>query len=210
MSTILIKKNDTSGHIPASGDLTNDSGGAEIAVNTADGKLYTKNSAGEIVELIKQKMKKVLFFSSTTTWVVPSGVDYCIAEVCGGGGGGSGISGFPATAGANSEVSYGGEVFSGVGGDAVLIAYMGDEATCRSGRAFSGQSAFFACGKADHSFAGVIPAAVRKYEINLSPGETVTITVGAGGVQGGLITGGVPGPGTANGGSGFINIEYYI
>jgi len=61
MSTILIKKNDTSGHIPASGDLTNDSGGAEIAVNTADGKLYTKNSAGEIVELIKQKMKKVLF-----------------------------------------------------------------------------------------------------------------------------------------------------
>jgi len=84
MSTILIKKNDTSGQIPASGDLTNDSGGAEIAVNTADGKLYTKNSEGEIVELIKQKMKKVLFFSATTTWVVPSGVDYCIAEVCGG------------------------------------------------------------------------------------------------------------------------------
>jgi len=105
MSTILIKKNDTIGHIPASGDLTNDSGGAEIAVNTADGKIYTKNSAGEIVELIKQKMKKVLFFSSTTTWVVPSGVDYCIAEVCGGGGGGA-HNGTP-TAGANSEVSCG-------------------------------------------------------------------------------------------------------
>ena len=86
---------------------------------------------------------------------------------------------------------------------------MGDRATCRSGRPFSGQSAFFACGKAQHSFAGVIPAAVRKYEIGLTPGEIVTITVGAGGVQGTMDTG-YPGPGTANGGSGFINIEYYI
>ena len=208
MSTILIKKNDTSGHIPASGDLTNDSGGAEIAVNTADGKLYTKNSAGEIVELIKQKMKKVLFFSSTTTWVVPSGVDYCIAEVCGGGGGGAGI-GAAATAGANSAVSCGDGTFSGVGGDPVLINYMGDGGTCRSGREFSGQSAFFACYRGAGSFAGMIPAAVNKFGIELTPGETVTITVGAGGVQGALYPT-LPGPGTANGGSGFINIEYYI
>ena len=207
MSTILIKKNDTSGHIPASGDLTNDTGGAEIAVNTADGKLYTKNSAGEIIELIKQKMKKVLFFSSTTTWVVPSGVDYCIAEVCGGGGGGA-HNGTP-TAGANSEVSCGEGTFSGVGGDPVSIYYMGDEGTCRSGRETSGQSAFFACGRNQRSFAGVIPAMVRKFGINLTPGETVSVIVGAGGVQGTLHTL-PPGPGTANGGSGFINIEYYI
>ena len=207
MSTILIKKNDTSGHIPASGDLTNDSGGAEIAVNTADGKLYTKNSAGEIIELIKQKMKKVLFFSSTTTWVVPPGVDYCIAEVCGGGGGGGGSS--TPTAGAPSAVGCVDGVFTGLGGDAVLITYMGDRATCRSGRPFSGQSAFFAAGRGERSFAGVIPAAVNKFGINLTPGETVTITVGAGGVQGTLGTQS-PGPGTANGGSGFINIEYYI
>ena len=59
-------------------------------------------------------------------------------------------------------------------------------------------------------FTGVIPAAVYKFGINLDPGETVTITVGAGGVQGTLDTGHPPGPGTANGGSGFINIEYYI
>ena len=202
MSTILIKKNDTSGHIPASGDLTNDSGGAEIAVNTADGKLYTKNSAGEIIELIKQKMKKVLFFSSTTTWVVPSGVDYCIAEVCGGGGGGGDV-GTP-TAGGNSEVSYGGDTFSGVGGDAVLISFMGNSATCRSGRESSGQSAFFVGGASAPSYAGMVPAAVNEFGINLIPGETVTITVGAGGAQG------VVGAGTANGGSGFVNIEYWI
>jgi len=207
MSTILIKKNDTSGHIPASGDLTNDTGGAEIAVNTADGKLYTKNSAGEIVELIKQKMKKVLFFSATTTWDVPSGVDYCIAEVCGGGGG-AGWGGTP-TAGANSTVSCDAGAFSGVGGDPVLISFMGDSGTCRSGRESSGQSAFFASARGYHSYAGVIPAAVNKFGINLTLGETVTITVGAGGVQG-LLTSASPGPGTANGGSGFINIEYYI
>ena len=203
MSTILIKKNDTSGHIPASGDLTNDSGGAEIAVNTADGKLYTKNSAGEIVELIKQKMKKVLFFSATTTWVVPSGVDYCIAEVCGGGGGGSNSSG-DATAGAPSAVGCVDGVFTGLGGDAVSMYHMGGSGTCRSGRDFSGQSAFFACGGNEGSFAGVIPAAVNKFGINLEPEETVTITVGAGGAQGSI------GTGNANGGSGFVNIEYWI
>ena len=212
MSTILIIKNDTSGHIPASGDLTNDTGGAEIAVNTADGKLYTKNSEGEIVELIKQKMKKVLFFSATTTWVVPSGVDYCIAEVCGGGGGG-GASSEP-TAGANSEVICGEGTFTGVGGDPVWIQYMGDNGTCRSGRASSGQSAFFACGRDNRSYAGLIPAAVKKFGINLEPGETVTITVGAGGAQGTLHAAppapGTSGPGTANGGSGFVNIEYWI
>ena len=207
MSTILIKKNDTSGHIPASGDLTNDSGGAEIAVNTADGKLYTKNSAGEIVELIKQKMKRVEFFTFSTTWVVPSGVVYCIAEVCGGGGGAA-DSGTP-TAGAPSAVGCVDGVFTGLGGDAVSMYHMGDSGTCRSGRDFSGQSAFFACGRTDRSFAGVIPAAVNKFGINLTPGETVDIIVGAGGVQGTLGTL-APGPGTANGGSGFINIEYYI
>jgi len=209
MSTILIKKNDTSGHIPASGDLTNDTGGAEIAVNTADGKIYTKNSAGEIVELIKQKMKRVHFFGSSITWVVPPGVDYCMVEVCGGGGGGSGYSGGTPTAGANSVFSCLRGTYTGFGGNSVKIQFMGAYGECCSGREASGQSAFFACGKAQHSFAGVIPAAVRKYEIGLTPGEIVTITVGAGGAQGALV-GGAPGPGTANGGSGFINIEYYI
>ena len=56
---------------------------------------------------------------------------------------------------------------------------------------------------------GMIPAAVNEFGINLIPGETVTITVGAGGVQGDLQQV-YPGPGTANGGSGFVNIEYWI
>jgi len=53
---------------------------------------------------------------------------------------------------------------------------------------------------------GAVPAAVNEFGINLEPGETVTITVGAGGAQGAL-SGYPPGPGTANGGSGFVNIR---
>ena len=148
------------------------------------------------------KMRKVLFLGSSTNWEVPSGVDYCTARICGGGGGGD--TSDTSTAGANSTVSCGEGTFSGVGGDPVWIKYMGFRATCRSGREFSGQSAFFACGKEYHSYAGLIPAAVNEFGINLEPGETVTITVGAGGAQG------VVGAGTANGGSGFVNIEYWV
>ena len=151
------------------------------------------------------KMRKVLFFGSSTTWEVPSGVDYCTARICGGGGGGSHTH---ASAGANSTVSCGDGTFSGVGSDPVSVYYMGSYGTCRSGREFSGQGAFFACGQSGRSYAGMIPAAVNEFGINLEPGETVTITVGAGGAQGLLNS--VPWPGTAKGGSGFVNIEYWI
>ena len=154
------------------------------------------------------KTRRVLFFGSSTTWEVPSGVDYCTARICGGGGGG-GDTGAP-TAGANSAVSCGDGTFSGVGSDPVSMYFMGENSTCLSGRESSGQSALFASGRNQRSFAGVIPAAVNEFGINLEPGETVTITVGAGGAQGALTEGYPPGPGTANGGSGFVNIEYWI
>lgn len=50
MATILVKKRDTTG-APATGDLTNSTGGAEIAVNTFDKRLYAKNSGGTVVEI---------------------------------------------------------------------------------------------------------------------------------------------------------------
>lgn len=50
MTTILTKKKDTTG-APAPGDLTNAAGGAELAVNTADKRLYTKDSGGNVVEI---------------------------------------------------------------------------------------------------------------------------------------------------------------
>ena len=153
------------------------------------------------------KTRIVLFLGSSTNWEVPSGVDYCTARICGGGGGGD--TSDTSTAGANSTVSCGDGTFSGVGGDPVSMYYMGHNATCRSGRAFSGQGAFFACALDSRGYAGVTPAAVNEFGIELTPGETVSVTVGAGGAQGGL-NAMAPGPGTANGGSGFVNIEYWI
>jgi hypothetical protein len=50
MTTILTKKKDTSG-APGAGDLTNASGGAELAVNTFDKRLYTKDSSNNVVEV---------------------------------------------------------------------------------------------------------------------------------------------------------------
>ena len=50
MATILIKKRDTTG-APGAGDLTNSTGGAELAVNTFDKRLYSKDSGGNVVEL---------------------------------------------------------------------------------------------------------------------------------------------------------------
>ncbi len=50
MTTILTKKKDSSG-APATADITNAVGGAELAINTADKRLYTKNSSDVIVEV---------------------------------------------------------------------------------------------------------------------------------------------------------------
>jgi hypothetical protein len=50
MTTILTKKKDSSG-VPATADITSAVGGAELAVNTADKRLYTKNSSNDIVEV---------------------------------------------------------------------------------------------------------------------------------------------------------------
>ena len=51
MATLLTKRSNTASSVPVAGDLTNSTGGAELAVNTADKRLYTKDSGGAVVEL---------------------------------------------------------------------------------------------------------------------------------------------------------------
>lgn len=51
MPTILIKKNDVAGNVPTGSQLTNLAGGAEIAVNTADKRMFTMNSSSAVVEV---------------------------------------------------------------------------------------------------------------------------------------------------------------
>ena len=51
MPVILTKKSDTPGSVPSTANLTNLAGGAELAVNTADKRLFTMNSSSAVVEV---------------------------------------------------------------------------------------------------------------------------------------------------------------
>jgi hypothetical protein len=51
MATILTKRSNTASSVPLAADLTNSTSGAELAVNTADKRLFTKDSGGSVVEL---------------------------------------------------------------------------------------------------------------------------------------------------------------
>lgn len=51
MPTILLKKSDTASAVPTTANLTNLAGGVEVAVNTADRRMYTMTSASAVVEL---------------------------------------------------------------------------------------------------------------------------------------------------------------
>ena len=48
---ILTYKSDTATSVPSAGNLTNSANGAELAVNTADKRLFTKDSGGNVVEV---------------------------------------------------------------------------------------------------------------------------------------------------------------
>lgn len=50
MTTILLKNKNTSA-VPTAGDLTNAAGGAELALNVADKRMYAKNGSGTVVEM---------------------------------------------------------------------------------------------------------------------------------------------------------------
>jgi hypothetical protein len=51
MPTILLKKSDTPSAVPTGSDLTNLAGGVEVAVNTADGRMFAMNSSSAVIEL---------------------------------------------------------------------------------------------------------------------------------------------------------------
>lgn len=51
MTTLLTKVSSTADAVPTAENLTQTSSGAELAVNTADKKLYSKNSSNAVVEI---------------------------------------------------------------------------------------------------------------------------------------------------------------
>lgn len=57
-SPVKIYGSNTSGNVPLAASLANDSGGVELAINTADGKIFFKNSGG-VVQTINNGVSSV-------------------------------------------------------------------------------------------------------------------------------------------------------
>jgi len=139
--------------------------------------------------------KRIEAFTSSGTWTVPAGVTYAIAHMMGGGGGlGTLASGGN---GGNSSVAFASGTVTGTGLTKVQMDNTVTEAV--AGAANTGQSAsgmrasLYANAGPTNNFV-VAGAAV-------TPAESITVTVGAGGTAG---TSG------AAGGSGYVFIEYYV
>jgi hypothetical protein len=146
------------------------------------------------------KQKKIALFKSTGSWTAPAGVTYAIANIMAGGGGGGG-----------SEASGGyGGTSSAFGIDA-LGANGGTYGNFNMGGAQAAQANTGNGGGSVRNGPpnqGYIQAASTAFSSNIllggsavTPGTSYTITVGGGG-SGGLAGG-------ANGGSGYVAIEYY-
>ncbi len=149
------------------------------------------------------KTKKVASFKSNGTWTVPADVTYAIAHVLGGGGG-SGYTGSPGDGGASSVV-FSTTVTANGGLKIVADGSTNQLHHNRAGADNSGQGATFQGSRTDISwndmgslFAG--NGALIESGSTVTPADSITVNIGAGGVAG---TGG------AAGGSGFVFIEYY-
>jgi hypothetical protein len=147
------------------------------------------------------KEKRVERFTGSGTWTVPAGVTYAIAHVCGGGGG---VGRGAPTAGGNSTVDLTGGTITGVGGRPGLMQDNGSLGKQTNGAPNSGNGgnmsgydgAITAIG-GYNSGADAIPTLGGN---SVTPGASITVTVGAGGGSG---TSG------ATGGSGWVAIEYF-
>lgn len=65
-SKIQVYGSNTATNVPSAGNLTNDSNGVELGVNTADRKLYVKNSSNAVVEIANTAYQTNSATSKTT------------------------------------------------------------------------------------------------------------------------------------------------
>jgi hypothetical protein len=140
-------------------------------------------------------VKKIAAFTSSGTWTVPTGVTYAIAHMLGGGGGLADTTD-NATDGGDSSVAFASGTVTCKGGSAAATS---GATLCHSGQANSGA---YATGRYQSNSAST-PSQWLVAGAEVTPAASITVTVGAGGAQGTI------GSGSANGGSGYVYIEYY-
>lgn len=159
----------------------------------ADGKVYVYTGSAWVSI---SAVPTVAAFTASGTWTVPAGVTYAVANIRAGGGGiGTGCGN-----GGTSSVAFAGGTVSATGGLGDAYACLVGNTTRIAGAANSGNGAW---GPSD---GGTVRINVKgqdgAYVVAggaVTPGASITVTVGAGG------TAGTDG---AAGGTGYVWIEY--
>lgn len=147
-------------------------------------------------------IERAVSFQSSTTWTVPAGVFFVYVEVCGGGGGcttnNNGV------AGTDSTVAFTGRTVTGEAAAGNPWGYSPNNANRSDGAPSSGQGASISwnyTGQNENEGRDVTNAGdtVPMFDgVPTIPGDTVTITIGAGGNS------------TYDGGSGYAVIRYEV
>jgi len=155
--------------------------------------------------------KRVVRFTGSGTWTVPSGVTYAIAHMLGGGGGGaSRLTPINGTNGGNSSVAFAsGTVVAEGGQRAEIITNDGTANTLMNVPANSGRGGGSNRGGDGNSGSGSYTGSVGLNGAEIvagaavTPAASISVVVGAGG---NASTSSIAG---ADGGSGYVWIEYY-
>jgi hypothetical protein len=179
----------------------------------ATGAISLEDIRQELILLAGGVMPKIATFKSSGNFTVPAGCTYIIAHMIGGGGGGAGsehASRMPGGTGGASKVNFpSGQVISNGGSGAGLV-FARFLAPCTSGTANSGSGCSMSTSYGGSVGGGGAQLAPSGKEIvagsAVSPGQSIAVTVGAGGAEGLLNAQG--GTGNANGGSGYVYLEY--
>jgi len=132
-------------------------------------------------------------FTSSTTWTVPTGVTFVIAEVKGGGGGANASASNGGTGGSTSF----GSIVTALGGRGTCVGFAGGTSVSSNGQTNSGCGGFTAEVNGDKTATAFgHEGSTERDGGSVTPGDVITVTVGAGG------------SGSGTGGSGHVWIEW--
>jgi hypothetical protein len=165
-----------------------------VGLSAAYSFLQTDRGFVGLSSFERKMITKVDRFASSGTWTVPAGVTYAVAHIRGGGGGVH-----SSTDGGDSSVAFASGTITAKGGKLVTAYSEGTNGS--AGADNSGQGGFTFGGNGFGSVTVVLRGGDGAEVVAgsaVTPADSVTVTVGAGGT------------GTRAGGSGYVWIEYQV